>query len=273
MRVEHVQRAEAATRWRSGLHQERVFDQLRRGVLHVDVRGAVVGQVNALALMALGDSLFGRPTRVTARVGPGSRGVIDIERQAQLGGPVHSKAVLLLQGFLLGRFGHAAPLALEATLSFEQSYGMVEGDSASVAELAALLSAIAEVPVRQALAVTCSLGQDGTAQAVGGVTRKLESFYDACRVVDPDGTPGVIIARSNVQHLMLRDDVVEAVKVGRFQVHAVEHVDEALELLMGLPRAALDEAVRKRLVAFAGALGQGQKETREVEPCVSPSGS
>lgn len=258
VRGEHVRRAEQAARWRCGLHEERVQEQLRRGVLHVDVKGEVVGQVNAIALMSLGDSIFGRPSRVTARVGPGARGVIDIERQAHLGGPVHSKAVLLLEGFLRGRFARTTPLALEATLSFEQSYGHIEGDSASVAELAALLSAIAEAPVRQALAVTCSLGQDGTAQAVGGVTAKVEAFFDACRSLDPDGTPGVIIAASNVQHLMLRDDVCEAVVHGRFQLHAVEHVDDALQLLTGLEPEALGALVATRLQAFAEAVRKTQ---------------
>jgi predicted ATP-dependent protease len=262
--AEHVGRARRAAAWRDGLLEEHLRDDLRRGVLRTRVTGEIIGQVNAIALQTLGDSVYGRPSRVTAQVGPGARGIIDIERQVNLAGPVHSKAVLLLQGFLLGRFGRERPLALEATLTFEQSYGLVEGDSASVAELAALLSATAEVPIRQALAVTCALGQDGYALPVGGVTRKIEAFHDACRVLGFDDHQGVIIARSNVQHLMLRDDVVESISANRFHVYAVDHVDEALELLTRLTPANLSAKVSQRLEAFSRSVRQ-ERSTYLVE--------
>jgi predicted ATP-dependent protease len=246
----HVRRAEAASQWRSGLHREHLADELRRGVLRVQVTGEALGQVNGLALGALGNSVAGRPVRVSARVGPGLRGVVDVERQAELSGPVHRKAVLQLTGYLLGRFARERPLVLDATLTFEQSYGPVEGDSASMAEVVALVSALAEAPVRQALAVSCSLGLDGAAQAVGGVTEKVEAFYDACAALGLDGQQGVVLCAANAQHLVLRDDVCDAIARGRFHLHAVTHVDDALALLLGLGRDEVDARVHRRLAAF-----------------------
>ncbi|MEW6433142.1 MAG: AAA family ATPase [Myxococcota bacterium] len=254
VRAVHVRRAEDAARWRSGLHREHLAQDLKRGILRVQVAGEALGQVNALALSTLGDSVVGRPVRVSARVGPGARGLIDVERQAHLSGPVHQKAVLQLSGYLLGRFAREQPLALEATLTFEQSYGPVEGDSASVAELAALLSALADAPVRQALAVSCSLGLDGAAQAVGGATQKVEAFFDACSALGLDGQQGVILSAANAQHLVLRDDVCEAIARGRFHLYTVRHADEALELLLGLPSAEVDARVGRRLSSFVEAV-------------------
>ncbi len=247
----HVRRAEEAAAWRSGLRHEHLMEQVRRGLLRVQVTGTALGQVNALALSELGDSVVGRVTRASARVGPGTRGLIDIEHRASLSGPVHAKAVWQLQGYLLGRFGVERPLALDATLTLEQSYAPVEGDSASVAELVALVSALTGAPAQQRLAVSCSLGQDGAAQVVGGLSDKIEGFFDACRVLGLDGTQGVIIAARNVQHLVLRDDVVEAIDHGRFHLHAIEHSDDAIELLLGLSPAQVDTLVAQRLDAFA----------------------
>lgn len=251
VRALHVRRAEEAATWRSGLHREHLADEVRRGLLRLQVTGAAQGQVNALALSMLGDSVVGRAARVSARVGPGTRGLVDIEHRAELSGPVHAKAVMQLQGYLLGRFGAERPLAFDGTLTFEQSYFAVEGDSASVAELVALVSALSGAPVRQGLAVSCSLGQDGAAQVVGGITDKVEGFFDACQVLGLDGTQGVILAANNVQHLVLRDEVVEAIAHGRFHLHAIEHSDDALELLLGLSRAEVDARVAHRLDVFA----------------------
>ncbi len=250
----HVRRAEEAAAWRGGLHRARLLEQVRRGLLRAQVHGEAVGQVNALALSSLGDTIIGRVARVAARVGPGTRGLIDVEHRASLSGPVHAKAVWQLQGYLLGRFGAARPLAFDATLTFEQSYVPVEGDSASVAELVALVSSLSELPVRQSLAVSCSLGQDGAAQVVGGLSDKVEGFFDTCHALGLDGTQGVIIAATNVQHLVLREDVVEAIAQGRFHVHAIEHADDALALLLGCAPAELDERVARRLDAFAAAV-------------------
>ena len=254
VRATHVRRAEEAAAWRNGLHRERLDDEVRRGLLRLQVTGTASGQVNALALSTLGDSVLGRTARVSARVGPGTRGLVDIEHRAELSGPVHAKAVMQLQGYLLGRFGADRPLALDATLTFEQSYFAVEGDSASVAELVALMSALTGAPVRQNLAVSCSLGQDGAAQVVGGITDKVEGFYDACKVLGLDGTQGVILAANNVQHLVLRDDVVEAIERGRFHLHAIDHADDAMELLLGLTPAEVDARVAQRLDAFVRAI-------------------
>lgn len=254
VRAVHVRRAEEAARWRAGLHREHLADDLRRGILRAQVAGEALAQVNGLALSTLGDSVVGRPVRVSARVGPGLRGVIDVERQAHLSGPVHQKAVLHLTGYLRGRFARERALALDATLTLEQSYALVEGDSASMAELVALVSALADAPVRQALAVSCSLGLDGAAQAVGGVTEKVEACFDACSALGLDGQQGVVLSAANAQHLVLRDDVCEAIARGRFHLHAVTHADDVLALLLGLPPAEVDARVQRRLDAFVEAV-------------------
>lgn len=255
----HVRRAEEAAAWRSGLHREQLLEHVRRGLLRAQVRGEAPGQVNALSLSSVGDTVIGRVSRVASRVGPGTRGLIDIEHRASLSGPLHAKAVWQLQGYLLGRFGTVRPLAFDATLTFEQSYAIVEGDSASVAELVALVSALSEVPVKQSLAVSCSLGQDGAAQVVGGVSDKIEGFFDTCHALGLDGTQGVIVAAGNVQHLVLREDVVEAIAQGRFHLHAIDHADDALSLLLGCSASELDVRVARRLDAFAAAV---RKATR-----------
>lgn len=254
VRAVHVRRAEEAARWRAGLHREHLADDLRRGILRAQVAGEALAQVNGLALSTLGDSVVGRPVRVSARVGPGLRGVVDVERQAHLSGPVHQKAVLQLTGYLRGRFARERALAFDATLTFEQSYALVEGDSASMAELVALVSALADAPVRQALAVSCSLGLDGAAQAVGGVTEKVEAYFDACSALGLDGQQGVILSTANAQHLVLRDDVCEAISRGRFHLHAVTHADDVLALLLGLGPAEVDARVHRRLDAFVEAV-------------------
>ena len=233
-----VAAAIAAQERRTARIRDRVREAIRRGVLMVDVAGARAGQINGLVVVQLGGSSFGWPTRITARVRLGAGKLVDIEREAKLGGPIHSKGVLILEGFLAGRFGREAPLALWASLVFEQSYGQVEGDSASLAELCALLSAIADLPLRQSLAMTGSVNQLGVAQPIGGVNEKIEGFFDICADLGLDGTQGVIVPRANVDNLMLREDVVEAVRAGRFHVHAVDDVDDAMTLLTGQPAGA-----------------------------------
>jgi predicted ATP-dependent protease len=178
---------------------------------------------------------MGWPTRITARVGLGSGEIVDIERKVELGGPIHSKGVLILEGFINGRFGRDAPLALEATLVFEQSYGAIEGDSASLAETCALLSAVAEVPLQQAWAVTGSINQLGEVQPVGGVNEKIEGFFDACAARAAEGRHGVVVPAANVGDLMLREDVAAAVRDDRFAIVSVTSIDDALEILTGLP--------------------------------------
>jgi lon-related putative ATP-dependent protease len=235
VRASDVKRAIKAQIYRSDRVRERVQEEIQRGTILIDTQGERVGQVNGLAVLMLGNFAFGQPSRITARVSMGSGKVVDIEREVELGGPIHSKGVLILSSFLSSRYAPKHPLSLSASLVFEQSYGGVEGDSASMAELCALLSALAEVPIKQSLAITGSVNQHGQAQPIGGVNEKIEGFFDVCNARGLTGEQGVIIPTSNVQHLMLRPDVVEAVKVGQFQIYAIETVDQAIELLTGVP--------------------------------------
>ncbi len=230
-----VQAAIEAKIRRVGRLRERLGEQFRRGILLVDTTGAVVGQANGLSVYELGEDIFGWPTRITARVRLGSGEVVDIEREVELGGPIHSKGVMILAGFLGGRYAANRPLSLRASLVFEQSYGGVEGDSASLAELCALLSAIGELPIRQGVALTGSVNQHGAVQAIGGVNEKIEGFFDVCAARGLTGDQGVIIPAANASHLMLRADVVAAAAEGRFHIWPVTTVDEALEILTGLP--------------------------------------
>jgi predicted ATP-dependent protease len=219
---------------RSDRLRDRAQETLERKIVLVDTTGAKVGQINGLAVLQLGDFAFGRPSRITARVRMGSGRVTDIEREAKLGGALHTKGVMILWGYLAGRYALDVPLALAASLVFEQSYGGVDGDSASSAELYALLSALAEVPIKQSFAVTGSVNQWGEVQAIGGANEKIEGFFDICKSRGLTGSQGVLVPRANVQHLMLREDVVEAVKAGKFAIHAVDTIDQGIEILTGI---------------------------------------
>ncbi len=230
-----VERAIAEQIRRASRVRERLLESTLRGIALIDTRGARVGQVNGLSVIELGGYAFGRPNRISARVRPGAGKLVDIEREVALGGPIHSKGVLILAGFMGGRYALDVPLSLHASLVFEQSYGGVEGDSASTAELCALLSALADLPLRQDLALTGSVNQAGEVQAIGGVNEKIEGFFDLCAARGLTGTQGVLIPESNVQHLMLRADVIEACAAGRFAVWPIRTVDEAIALLTGVP--------------------------------------
>lgn len=235
----HVQRAVEEKIYRSNLLEERIRELTAEGTLRVDVTGSVIGQVNGLSVHLLGDFAFGRPSRITARVFMGQSGIINIEREARLSGRTHSKGVMILAGYLGGRYAREIPLSLSASLCFEQSYGEVEGDSASAAELAALLSGLSGIPVRQGLAITGSVNQRGELQAIGGVNEKIEGFYAVCKTLGLTGDQGVIIPRSNARHLMLMDEVAKAAAGGRFHVYAADTVDEAMEILTGVPAGEL----------------------------------
>jgi predicted ATP-dependent protease len=230
---EHFRQAIAARESRSGLIPDRIRRMIAEGTLHVETSGAVAGQVNGLAVFSTGSHAFGLPTRITCRTGAGRRGVVAIERETERSGAIHTKGVLVLDGYLSGTFGHREPLAFNASLTFEQSYDEVEGDSASSAELYAILTSLAEVPVRQDIAVTGSVDQFGNIQAVGGVTEKVEGFFDVCREVGLSGSQGVIIPATNVVNLTLRPDVVEAVRDGTFHLWAIRRIEEGLEILTG----------------------------------------
>jgi predicted ATP-dependent protease len=235
---------------------------IQRGLVLIDTDGAKVGQVNGLSVMTLGTMSFGKPTRISARVRLGRGEVIDIERQVDLGGPIHSKGVMILAGYLGSRYAETHPLSLSATLVFEQSYGGVEGDSASSTELYALLSALADLPVKQSLAVTGSVNQYGEIQVIGGVNEKIEGFFDICAKRGLNGRQGVLIPQGNVQHLMLRRDVVDAVRRQKFHIYPVRHTDEGIELLTGVaagqrqadgkfPEGSVNRRVEERLIALA----------------------
>jgi len=237
-----VERAELAARLRHDRLYKQVLDAIGRGTILIDTEGSRIGQVNGLSVAMLGESSFGQPSRITATVRVGEGDVLDIERESELGGAIHAKGVLILASYLGGRYARDWPLSLSASLVFEQSYGGVEGDSASAAELCALLSAISGVPFRQDLAVTGSMNQHGQVQAIGGVNEKIEGFFDVCRARGLSGSQGVVIPADNLAHLMLRDDVVAAIAAGQFAVYPVRHVDQAAALLSGLGAGEEDES-------------------------------
>jgi lon-related putative ATP-dependent protease len=233
--ADEVRRAIDEKVYRSNLLEERVQEMIDEGSILIDTQGEVVGQINGLSVYQIGDYAFGKPTRITAQVSVGNKGIINIEREARLSGSIHDKGVLILGGYLHGKYGQTRPLSLYASICFEQSYSGVEGDSASSTELYAILSRLAGVPLRQSLAVTGSINQRGLIQPIGGVNEKIEGFYETCRAAGLTGDQGVIIPRQNVRNLMLRSEVVNAVGDGRFHVYAVETVDEGIEILTGLP--------------------------------------
>ena len=230
--------------YRAERMRETTYRTIQEGVLLVDVEGAKTGQINGLSVLQLGQFAFGQPVRITATTRMGDGKVIDIERETELGGPIHSKGVLILSSFLAARYAGEQPLSMAASLVFEQSYGPVEGDSASLAELCVLLSSLAAAPICQSLALTGSVNQHGQVQPIGGVNEKIEGFFDVCRAAGLSGQQGVIIPSANTRHLMLREDVVQAAKADQFYIYSVTTVDEALTLLTGLPAGKQDIAGR-----------------------------
>ena len=251
--------------------RDRAQESIVREIVLIGTEGSKVGQINGLSVLQLGNFAFGRPTRITARVRLGQGRVTDIEREVKLGGPLHSKGVMILWGFLAGRFAQDIPLALAASLVFEQSYGGVDGDSASSTELYALLSALSEVPIEQGLAVTGSVNQWGEVQAIGGVNEKIEGFFDVCNTRGLTGNQGVLIPEANVQHMMLRPDIVAACERGDFRVHSVAHIDQGIEILTGVtagergtdgrfPPGTLYRKVEDRLAEFAYFAKGGEPE-------------
>jgi lon-related putative ATP-dependent protease len=244
--ADHVERALEERVYRSGLIRDKILELIGDGTILIDTEDTREGQVNGLSVIAPGEIVFGRPMRITASVGPGREGVVDIERKTELGGPIHNKGVLIISGYL-SRIAGGRPLGINAHLVFEQSYAHVEGDSASLAELVALLSALAEVPLRQDLALTGSVNQHGDVQAIGGVNEKIEGFYDLCEATGLTGSQGVMIPHSNVQNLMLRPDVADAIEEGQFHLWSVTNVDDAIEILADTSMDEVRESVATRL--------------------------
>ncbi|MFW8595071.1 Lon protease family protein [Cribrihabitans neustonicus] len=260
--AEHIEKAVAEKERRAGRVQALGLEAIRHGTVMIDTEGARVGQVNALSVLQIGGHSFGKPSRLTARTRPGAGKLVDIEREAELGGPIHSKGMLILQGYLAATYATRAPLSLWASLVFEQSYGGVEGDSASAAELIALLSALAEVPLDQSFAITGSVNQFGDIQAIGGVNQKIEGFFDLCAARGLTGRQGVLIPAANVRHLMLRQRVADAAAAGRFRIIPMATVSDGIEVLTGLeagvrgadgafPEGSLNRLVEDRLRGFA----------------------
>ncbi|MFW6109172.1 MAG: Lon protease family protein, partial [archaeon] len=271
---DHVKQAIEAKVYRSNLIEEKISEMIERGSILVDTDGEIVGQVNGLAVMGLGDYMFGKPTRITASIGLGKKGIIDIEKQAEMGGPTHTKGVHILTGFLTNRYAKRHPLSLTARLTFEQSYSGIDGDSASSTETYALMSALSEVPIKQGFAVTGSVNQKGEVQAIGGVNQKIEGFYDLCKFRGLTGDQGVVIPESNVKNLMLRDDVVKAIEEEKFHIYPVKNIDEGIEVLTGVPAGEPDEKgefpedtinymVQERLDEMAERLSKSKTEEEE----------
>jgi len=274
VREEHVDKAIESRIFRSNLIEERIQEMIDRGTIKIAVDGAVVGQVNGLAVYNLGDYLFGKPSRITASTSMGRSGIINIEREADLSGNTHNKGVLILSGYLREKYAQDKPLTISASIAFEQSYGGIDGDSASSTEVYALLSSLSGVPLRQDIAVTGSVNQKGEVQAIGGVNQKIEGFYDCCRQIALTDQQGVMIPESNVKDLMLRKDVVDAVDKGRFHVYAVRTIDEGIEILTGkvsgekqpdgtYQPGTINDLVDKKLRELAEGL---QKFGKEEEP-------
>jgi lon-related putative ATP-dependent protease len=233
--VKHIEKAVDEKIYRSNLIQQKIQEFIERGVFLIDTEGSKVGQINGLSVMEMGDFAFGRPSRVTASIAVGRDGIVDIERQAELGGPTHTKGVLILGGYLANKYAQDKPLSLTAKLVFEQSYGGVDGDSASSTELYAILSALSGLPIRQSVAVTGSVNQRGEVQAIGGVNEKLEGFFEVCKAKGLTGEQGAMIPASNVQNLMLKEEILEAARAGKFTIYPAASIDEGIEFLTGVP--------------------------------------
>ncbi len=229
----HVDKAIETRVYRSNMIETRLQEMIDRGTLMIDVEGEVAGQVNGLAVYDLGDYMFGKPSRITASTSMGREGIINIEREADMSGNIHNKGVLVLSGYMRKKYAQDKPLSVSASIAFEQSYSGVEGDSASSTEIYALLSSLSGVPIRQYIAVTGSVNQNGEVQTIGGVNQKIEGFFHCCLATKLTGKQGVMIPESNVKDLMLRKDVLQAVKEGKFHIYAVKTIDQGIEILTG----------------------------------------
>ena len=238
---EHVKKAEEQRKYRSSLREDRLQELIEDSTIRIATDGEVVGQVNGLAVLGYGTSAFGKPSRITARVSLGRGQLVNVEREIRLSGKIHDKGFMVLTGYLKGKYGYDKPLSLSASISFEQSYSEVDGDSASSAELCALLSAISGLPIAQGIGITGAVNQNGDIQAIGGATQKIEGFFDICKSRGLTNGQGVVIPRDNLKHLALNDEVIEAVEAGSFHIYGVSTVDEGIEILTGVPAGEWQE--------------------------------
>jgi ATP-dependent Lon protease len=263
----HVQKAVEEWIRRVSMPEDKINELIEEGTILIDTDGAVTGQINGLSVYMMGEYAFGKPTRITARTSVGTKGIINVEKEAQLSGATHSKGVLIINGYLQGKFAQKRPLSMNANLCFEQSYGGVDGDSASSTEIYAILSSLGEVPIRQDIAVTGSVNQNGTIQAIGGVNQKIEGFFQICKMKGLTGEQGVMIPKANVSDLMLRLEVVQAVKDGKFHIYSVDSIEQGIEILTGLPagkqkkdgsypEGTLFHLVEEKLDSYAEAYGK-----------------
>ena len=237
----HIEEAIQQRRYRASLVEDHIMESIEKDSVHISTEGCAVGQVNGLAVYFRGEHDFGRPSRITARVSVGRGQVVNVERESRMSGRIHNKGFMIIRGYLNGKYGGQRPLSISASLTFEQTYSSVDGDSASSTELYALLSALSEVPIRQGIAVTGSVNQTGEVQAIGGATHKIEGFFDVCKTKGITGEQGVIIPKANIRNLMLRSDLVEAVRDGAFRIYAVSSIDEGIEVLTGIEAGEKDE--------------------------------
>ncbi|HEO97982.1 MAG TPA: ATP-dependent protease, partial [Epsilonproteobacteria bacterium] len=238
---EDIEQTLASQEARVNRVQMKLYEQIDEGTIMIDVSGSKVGQINALSFISLGGHAFGIPSRITATTRMGKGEIIDIQRKVELGGPIHAKGVMILSSFLGSRYASDLPMSIAASLVFEQTYSMVEGDSASSTELYALLSSLSGIPIKQNMAVTGSVNQFGQVQPVGGINEKIEGFFDVCMHHDPKASYGVLIPEANSKHLMLKKEVLEAVEEGRFTVYAVKTIDEGVEILTGVEAGEKDD--------------------------------
>ncbi len=262
----HIEKAIEQRFYRSSLIQERIQEMITKNVIKIDLTGTAVGQVNGLSVLQMGDISFGQPSRITASIGLGENGVVNVEREAEMSGPTHTKGVLILSGYLAQQFAQDKPLSLNARLVFEQNYGGVDGDSASSTELYAILSALAEAPIKQSIAVTGSVNQKGEVQAIGGVNEKIEGYFSVCKAAGLSGEQGVMIPASNVSNLMLKKEIVDAVQAGQFHLWSVATIEDGIEVLTGVPAGRKDDGsfapeglfarVDRRLSKMAGELAK-----------------
>ena len=269
----HVERAVIEKTFRLNLIEKHLQELIAEGTVLVDVEGATVGQVNGLAVYQMGDFSFGKPSRITAKTFMGRGGIVNIERESKMSGRSHDKGVLILGGYLGGKYAQENPLSLSSTVCFEQSYDGVDGDSASSTELYAILSSLSEIAIKQGIAVTGSVNQNGEVQAIGGVNQKIEGHFDVCRLKGLNGSQGVMIPRANVRNLMLRSDVVEAVKAGKFRVYAVATIDEGIEILTGVPAGQRDEAGKYPLGSVNERVEQKLRQFTEGQKKITASGA
>jgi predicted ATP-dependent protease len=239
--MDHVEQAVKKRIFRSNLFEERVRELVEKDIFWVETDGRKIGQINGLSVIMTGDHEFGKPNRITATVSVGRDGVVALERESKMSGNIHTKGVMILTSFLKERFAHNKPLSLNATFCFEQSYGLVEGDSASSAELFVLLSALARIPLFQGIAVTGSVSQKGEIQPVGGVSRKVEAFFNICKYKGLTGQQGVIVPQKNVRNLMLKKEVADAVERGEFHIWAISTIEDGIEILTGMDAGAMQE--------------------------------